>query len=76
MAKAFLDTGGDLKEVAKTMVSSPEARWHNTSISCDRIDACRWRIGRKRWASDDGLTSLSSPRTSGANAAKAPPRSE
>ncbi len=25
MAKTFLDTGGDLKEVAKTMVSSPEA---------------------------------------------------
>ena len=25
MAKAFLDTGGDLKEVARTMVSSPEA---------------------------------------------------
>ena len=20
-------------------------RWHNTSISCDKIDACRWRIG-------------------------------
>jgi uncharacterized protein (DUF1800 family) len=25
MAKVFLDTGGDLKEVARTMVSSPEA---------------------------------------------------
>lgn len=25
MAKAFLDSGGDLKEIAKTMVSSPEA---------------------------------------------------
>ena len=42
MAKAFLDTGGDLKEVAKTMVSSPEA-WTMPATKLKRPS--EWVVG-------------------------------
>jgi uncharacterized protein (DUF1800 family) len=50
MAKAFLDTGGDLKEVAKTMVSSPEA-WTGPPGKLKRPG--EWVVGMVRAA---GLT--------------------
>ena len=45
MAKAFLDTGGDLKEVAKTMVSSPEA-WSEPPTKLKRPS--EWAVGMVR----------------------------
>lgn len=42
MAKAFLDTGGDLKEIAKTMVSSPEA-WTMPATKLKRPS--EWVVG-------------------------------
>jgi uncharacterized protein (DUF1800 family) len=45
MAKAFLDTGGDLKEVARTMVSSPEA-WSGPPTKLKRPG--EWVVGMVR----------------------------
>jgi uncharacterized protein (DUF1800 family) len=45
MAKAFLDTGGDLKEVAKTMVSSSEA-WTGPATKLKRPS--EWVVGMVR----------------------------
>jgi uncharacterized protein (DUF1800 family) len=50
MAKTFLDTGGDLKEVARTMVSSPEA-WSAPAAKLKRPS--EWVVGIVRAA---GLT--------------------
>ena len=45
MAKAFIETGGDLKEVAKTMVSSPEA-WSEPPTKLKRPG--EWVVGMVR----------------------------
>jgi uncharacterized protein (DUF1800 family) len=45
MSKAFLDTGGDLKELARTMVSSPEA-WTGPPTKLKR--PCEWVVGMVR----------------------------
>ena len=45
MAKVFLDTGGDLKEVAKAMVSSPEA-WTQPPTKLKRPS--EWVVGMVR----------------------------
>jgi uncharacterized protein (DUF1800 family) len=45
MAKTFLDTSGDLKEVAKTMVSSPES-WTQPPTKLKRPS--EWVIGMLR----------------------------
>jgi uncharacterized protein (DUF1800 family) len=45
MAKTFLDTGGDLKEIARTMVSSPEA-WTQPASKLKRPS--EWVVGMVR----------------------------
>jgi uncharacterized protein (DUF1800 family) len=45
MAKAFLDTGGDLKEVAKAMISSPES-WTQPATKLKRPG--EWVVGMVR----------------------------
>jgi uncharacterized protein (DUF1800 family) len=45
MTKAFLDTGGDLKQVARTMVSSPEA-WTGPPAKLKRPS--EWVVGMVR----------------------------
>jgi uncharacterized protein (DUF1800 family) len=45
MAKVFLETGGDLKEVAKAMVSSPES-WTEPPTKLKR--PCEWGVGMVR----------------------------
>jgi uncharacterized protein (DUF1800 family) len=45
MARAFLDTGGDLKEVARTMVSSPES-WDPLAKKLKRPN--EWVVGMVR----------------------------
>jgi len=47
MAKVFLDTGGDLKEVTKAMVSSPES-W--TAPATKLKLPCEWTVGMVRAA--------------------------
>jgi len=45
LAKVFLETGGDLKEVAKAMVSSPES-WAEPPTKLKR--PCEWGVGMVR----------------------------
>jgi uncharacterized protein (DUF1800 family) len=45
LAKVFLETGGDLKEVAKAMVSSPES-WTEPPTKLKR--PCEWGVGMVR----------------------------
>jgi uncharacterized protein (DUF1800 family) len=45
MAKVFLDTGGDLKEVTKAMVSSPES-WTGPATKLKL--PCEWTVGMVR----------------------------
>jgi uncharacterized protein (DUF1800 family) len=47
MAKVFLDTGGDLKEVTKAMVSSPES-WTGPATKLKL--PCEWTVGMVRAA--------------------------
>ena len=47
MAKAFLDSGGDLKEVAKVMISSPES-WSGSPTKLKRPS--EWVVGMVRAA--------------------------
>jgi uncharacterized protein (DUF1800 family) len=62
MAKTFLDTGGDLKELAKTMVSAPES-WTQPATKLKRPS--EWVVGMVR---STGITETDPARYTGGQA--------